>query len=62
MRQVIDLQDVIIFQIQQILLDGMLQKDIFKALKSKMRDLYILHIMKVIQGLKKRLTEENNGS
>ena len=36
-------------------------KDTIKALKEQMQDLYILHIMKVIQDSKRRHTEKNNG-
>ena len=50
-----------ILLIQQTLLDGMPAKDITKVLKELTQGLYILHITKGMEGLKRKPIEKNNG-
>jgi hypothetical protein len=50
-----------ILRIQQILLVGMLLKVIIKDLIGWMLDRYILHIMRVMVALRKKLIEKSHG-
>ena len=62
MKQVIAGQVERISMIQQILLAGMQVRVIIRVLKRLTQDHFILHIMRVMGALRKKLTEKSNGS